>query len=167
MRDARVPDRNVPNVRNVRNVRDARNVRPLLKWAEGKRQLLPELRPFYPKRFDRYVEPSLGSGAVFLDLHNGGFLEGRDVRLSDINADVIGCYRAVRASPDEVIGALRALETGYRSRGAAHFYDVRDRQFIPGGGPSRRPAIRLARTRRRWRPCSSSSTGRATTACSA
>ena len=119
MRDARVPLRNV------------RRVRPILKWAGGKRQLLPELRPFYPQRFNRYVEPFLGSGAVFLDLHNGGFLDGRDVRLSDINADVIGCYRAVRDSPGEVIGALRALEAGYRSKGAAHFYDVRDRQFNP------------------------------------
>ena len=43
-------------------------VRPILKWAGGKRQLLPELRPFYPRRFDRYFEPFLGSGAVFLDL---------------------------------------------------------------------------------------------------
>jgi DNA adenine methylase len=108
-----------------------RHVRPILKWAGGKRQLLPELRPFYPRRFDRYVEPFLGSGAVFLDLHNGGFLDGRDVRLSDINADVIGCYRAVRDSPGTVIGALRALEAGYRSSGAAHFYDVRDRKFNP------------------------------------
>src|SRR5258708_11967527 len=98
-RDARVPDRNVPNVRNVRNVRDARNVRPLLKWAEGKRQLLPELRPFYPKRFDRYVEPSLGSGAVFLDLHNGGVFQGRGARLSGNNSEVTICYLAVRATP--------------------------------------------------------------------
>ena len=39
-------------------------VRPLLKWAGGKRQLLPELRRFYPRRFDRYFEPFLGSGGV-------------------------------------------------------------------------------------------------------
>ena len=75
-------------------------VRPLLKWAGGKRQLLPELRRFYPRRFDRYFEPFLGSGAVFLDLYNDGLLAGRDVRLSDINADIIGCYRAVRDSAE-------------------------------------------------------------------
>jgi DNA adenine methylase len=106
-------------------------VRPILKWAGGKRQLLPELRPFYPRRFSRYVEPFLGSGAVFLDLHNRGLLDGRHVRLSDINADVIGCYRTVRDSPDAVIAALRTLEADYRSSGAAHFYDVRDLAFNP------------------------------------
>src|SRR3954471_2367172 len=107
------------------------SVRPILKWAGGKRQLLPELRPFYPRRFPRYFEPFLGSGAVFLDLHNSGRLGRAQVRLSDINADVIGCYRAVRDEPDAVIRALRALEARYKADGAAHFYDVRDQAFNP------------------------------------
>jgi len=106
-------------------------VRPILKWAGGKRQLLPELRRFYPARFSRYFEPFLGSGAVFLDLHNAGLLEGCDVHLSDINADIIGCYRAVRDETSEVVSALRTHEWRYRTHGAAHFYDVRDRLFNP------------------------------------
>ena len=106
-------------------------VRPLLKWAGGKRQLLPELRRFYPRRFDRYFEPFLGSGAVFLDLYNDGLLAGRDVRLSDINADIIGCYRAVRDSPGDVIAALAELDAAYRSGGAAEYYKVRDGAFNP------------------------------------
>lgn len=106
-------------------------VRPILKWAGGKRQLLPELRPFYPPHFNRYLEPFLGSGAVFLDLHNRGLLEGRTVALSDINADIIGCYLAVRDEVDEVIGALRELERDYQLGGDAHFYGVRDRAFNP------------------------------------
>src|SRR3954468_12340634 len=111
---------------------DARTpLRPLLKWAGGKRQLLPELRPFYPPAFARYFEPFLGSGAVFLDLHNGGRLEGCDVHLSDINADIIGCYRAVRDDVDAVIAALRGHDRSYRAGGGAHFYKVRDRDFNP------------------------------------
>ena len=106
-------------------------VRPLLKWAGGKRQLLPELRPFYPPGFNRYFEPFLGSGAVFLDLHNSGLLDGRAVYLSDINADIIGCYRAVRDDVDAVIAALQAHDRGYRAAGGAHFYKVRDRDFNP------------------------------------
>ena len=106
-------------------------LRPLLKWAGGKRQLLPELRPFYPKAFRRYFEPFLGSAAVFLDLYNSGLLDRREARLSDINADVIGCYRAVRDDVEEVIAALRSHERCYAATGGAHYYDVRDGAFNP------------------------------------
>src|SRR6476661_9193757 len=92
-------------------------VRPILKWAGGKRQLLPELRRFFPRQFSRYFEPFLGSGAVFLDLYNTGALEGRAVCLSDINADVIGCYRIVRDAPEDVITELRRLDAGHRADG--------------------------------------------------
>jgi DNA adenine methylase len=104
-------------------------VKPILKWAGGKRQLLPRLRRYYPRTFGRYIEPFLGSGAVFLDCHNLGLLDAREVRLSDINADVIGCYRMVRDGVDDVIDALRALEEGHRADGPRHFYAVRDDQF--------------------------------------
>lgn len=50
--------------------------RPILKWAGGKRQVLAQLRRFYPASFDDYIEPFVGSGAVFLDLHNTGRLDG-------------------------------------------------------------------------------------------
>jgi DNA adenine methylase len=109
----------------------AKDVRPILKWAGGKRQLLPRLRPFYPRQFKRYFEPFTGSGAVFLDLHNRGLLDGRAVRLSDINADIIGCYRMVRDAVGDVIDAVRVLESRYRARGSDFFYDVRDRDFNP------------------------------------
>jgi DNA adenine methylase len=110
---------------------DAPLVRPILKWAGGKRQLLPALRPYYPDTFARYVEPFVGSGAVFLDLHNRGLLAGREVHLSDINADVIGCYRTVRDSVSQVIDELRRLERGHREGGRQHFYEIRDRRFNP------------------------------------
>jgi DNA adenine methylase len=109
-------------------------VRPILKWAGGKRQLLPALRPFYPPVFNRYIEPFVGSGAVFLDLYNAGLLEGREVRLSDINADLVGCYRAVRDGVDDVIDELQRLEAGHRAGGPEHYYKVRDERFNPVRG---------------------------------
>jgi DNA adenine methylase len=104
--------------------------RPILKWAGGKRQLLPALRRFYPRRFRRYFEPFLGSAAVFLDLHNRGALP-RGARLSDSSHDLVGCYTAVRDSVDAVIAALDELSDGHRRRGTAHYYDVRDHRFNP------------------------------------
>ena len=35
---------------------------PFIKWAGGKRQLLPHLKECVPKSFDRYFEPFLGGG---------------------------------------------------------------------------------------------------------
>jgi DNA adenine methylase len=62
--------------------RPRKGVRPLLKWAGGKRQLLPYIRRFYPASFNQYWEPFLGSGAVFFDLYGRGRLAGHVVELS-------------------------------------------------------------------------------------
>jgi DNA adenine methylase len=102
-----------------------------LKWVGGKRQLLPELRRYYPADFDRYIEPFTGSGAVFFDLYAAGRLEGRRARLADVNPDLVGCYRTVRDEADAVIPALSALEEEHRERGDDCYYDVRDRRFNP------------------------------------
>jgi DNA adenine methylase len=106
-------------------------VRPLLKWAGGKRQLLPALEAYYPQSFQRYFEPFLGSGAVFFHLAATGVLDGRTVMLSDVNADLIGCYRTVRDRTDAVIAALHDLQREHRRRGDACYYDVRDQRFNP------------------------------------
>lgn len=107
------------------------SVKPLLKWAGGKRQLLPELRRFYPARFKTYVEPFFGSGAVFFDLQRSGALEGHDVVLIDSNADLIGCYQQVRDHPDTVADVLERLEVRHAQDGQAHYYKVRDTRFNP------------------------------------
>jgi DNA adenine methylase len=106
-------------------------VRPLLKWAGGKRQLLPSLSDYYPATFTRYVEPFVGSGAVFFHLAASGALDGRSVALADVNADLIGCYCALRDSADAVIAALTRLEREHRRRGDTCYYEVRDRRFNP------------------------------------
>jgi DNA adenine methylase len=106
-------------------------LRPFLKWAGGKRQLLATLGAYYPGSFERYVEPFVGSGAVFFDLAGSGRLDGRRVRISDLNADLIGCYLAIRDHTDEVVRELTALEREHKERPEACYYEVRDRRFNP------------------------------------
>ena len=106
-------------------------VRPFLKWAGGKRQMLPHLRKFIPPTFARYLEPFLGSAALFLDLHARGVIESHPVVLGDTNADLIGTYRAVADHVDPLIRALRRLAAGHVTGGAEHYYRVRDRRFNP------------------------------------
>src|SRR4029077_17956099 len=105
--------------------------RPLLKWAGGKRELLPHLRRLYPRTFNRYIEPFVGSGAVFFDLHGAGRLRDHDVVLIDSNADLIGCYEAVRDAPDAVARALDRLAAAHARDGRTQYYAVRDAQFNP------------------------------------
>jgi DNA adenine methylase len=92
---------------------------------------LPTLRRFYPRQFNTYFEPFLGSAAVFFDLHARGLLAGRRATLTDDNADLIACYRTVRDSPDEVLGELAKLARDHERLGSAHYYEVRDKRFNP------------------------------------
>lgn len=106
-------------------------VKPLLKWVGGKRQLLPALRPFYPTVFGAYIEPFFGSGAVFFDLVAHGRLDGHRVMLIDSNPDLIGCYEAVRDTPDAVADELDRLADAHAAAGRAHYYAVRNERFNP------------------------------------
>jgi DNA adenine methylase len=106
-------------------------VRPFLKWAGGKRQLLPRIRSFYPASFGTYHEPFLGSGAVFFDLVATGALGDRPARLTDENPDLIGTWLRVRDAVEEVLDCLEQLARGHEQGGADHYWTIRDRRFNP------------------------------------
>lgn len=40
------------------------DARPIVKWAGGKGQRLDRLRPMFPAKFNRYIEPFAGADAV-------------------------------------------------------------------------------------------------------
>ncbi len=120
--------------------------RPLLKWAGGKRQLLPQLRRFYPPEFNRYIEPFFGSGAVFFDLHALGRMRDREAILIDSNADLIGCYEDGRDNPEGVAAALDELAAAHARDGQAHYYDLRDARFNPMRDAARGGDGRIAYT---------------------
>ncbi len=116
-------------IRNQSAIRNPKSAigKPLLKWAGGKRQLLPALRRFYPATFRAYFEPFAGSAAVFFDLTAAGRLANRRAALTDSNVDLIGCYRMVRDRAAEVLHELEQLAAGHAAGGRIHFYAVRDR----------------------------------------
>ncbi len=68
----------------------AQPIAPFLKWAGGKRWLCQTYGHLFPSTFDRYIEPFLGSAAVFFSLRP------RNAVLSDANTALIDTYRAIR-----------------------------------------------------------------------
>ncbi len=99
------------------------NVKPFLKWAGGKRQLLPELLKYIPKDFNNYFEPFLGGGALFFELYNLGFLENKKVYLSDINEELINTYKTIRDNPKELIIKLKEFKTNHNKE---FYYKIRE-----------------------------------------
>lgn len=78
-------------------------VRPLLRWAGSKQKLLPELLQFWNAGFGRYVEPFVGSGALFYALQPPSAL------LSDLNGELIETLSTIRNRPHAVYDALEIL----------------------------------------------------------
>nr|VFJ47844.1 MAG: DNA adenine methylase [Candidatus Kentron sp. DK] len=109
---------------------------PFVKWAGGKRRLIPEIMARLSASFSTYHEPFLGGGAVFFALAG----ERRITRavLSDTNAELIGAYRAVRESPKALIRLLEAHKEAHGEEG--YYYRVRDRHGATAGGAEARLA---------------------------
>jgi len=78
--------------------------RPFLKWAGGKTQLASTLLERMPAVFNVYHEPFVGSGALFFRLYREQKI--RHAILSDLNAELIDTYLAVRDCITEVIKFL-------------------------------------------------------------
>lgn len=76
--------------------------RPFLRWAGGKRWLLPQLPQILGDlTFNAYHEPFLGGGSIFLGLlHSGRSF------LSDLNAELIETYIQVRDNAMAVASEL-------------------------------------------------------------
>ena len=76
-------------------------IRPFLKWAGGKRALLPEILPRVPIFNGRYVEPFLGAGAVLFAMP----AEAKKIS-NDFNLDLIEVYEMIRDFRDELLNEL-------------------------------------------------------------
>ena len=92
---------------------------PFVKWAGGKRQLLDRIIPKMPKKINRYYEPFLGGGAVFL-ANDFTF-----ATINDVNEELINAYRQIRDCPAEVIKSLNELDNLVVNGEKDFYYKVR------------------------------------------
>lgn len=98
---------------------------PFIKWAGGKRQLLPRMETLIPAKFDRYFEPFLGGGAVFFYLSSHKNFRF-DAYLSDINQDLLNSYHVVQDSVEVLISILKYHQEQYRLSPKKYYYELRD-----------------------------------------
>jgi DNA adenine methylase Dam len=92
---------------------------PFLKWAGRKTKILGTIIPLLPRGDRRYLEPFLGSGAVFLNTEYPRNL------LSDSNADLIDLFKAVADGGEGFIAKCQELFTPQNNQGEK-FYEFRE-----------------------------------------
>jgi DNA adenine methylase len=91
--------------------------KPFLKWAGGKRQLIPTIQAVLPATLRQeqdltYVEPFIGGGAVLFWLLQT-YPTIRRAIINDINPDLATAYRVVQQRPQELIQSLAAIQEYY------------------------------------------------------
>ena len=74
---------------------------PFLKWAGGKRQLISQMYKYFPKNFNKYIEPFVGGGAVLF------YLKSKFSIIIDINEELINCYKVIKNNVTELIKLLK------------------------------------------------------------
>lgn len=95
---------------------------PFVKWAGGKRVLVPYIMQEFPESFNDYYEPFLGGGAVFFGL---GDRITKKAFLSDLNADLMCAYKILKKDPKKVIAKLER----HRKKHCADYYSkIRDEE---------------------------------------
>jgi DNA adenine methylase len=92
------------------------NCLPFLKWAGGKRWFVSRYLDLLPSEFNRYIEPFLGSGALFFAIRPHKAI------LADLNADLIATYSAIREDWKPVV---RILSEYHREHSKDFYYSVR------------------------------------------
>ncbi|TLQ51171.1 DNA adenine methylase [Lacticaseibacillus casei] len=92
-------------------------VKPFVKWAGGKRQLMPQILKYLPKSYGRYYEPFAGGGAVFLTLQHN------KTTINDFNTELIYAYKAVRDNLEDLLTELKVHESRNSSE---YYYEVRE-----------------------------------------
>lgn len=106
-------DEDVPPAEHTARTAWAKTV---LRWAGSKQRLVPLLTKLAPPEPRRYVEPFVGSGALFFALQPSQAL------LGDFNEGLITTLAILRAHPRRLHRALSNIP-----RSSSTYYEIRDR----------------------------------------
>lgn len=78
-------------------------MQPFVKWAGGKRQLIPAINERLPKEFDTYYEPFVGGGALLFTMTPEKAIVG------DINTVLVNTYKQIKNDVDSLMTILDRL----------------------------------------------------------
>ena len=93
---------------------------PFLKWAGGKRWLVSQHPELFPNSFNTYIEPFLGSGAVYFHM------QPNQAVLADTNADLINTYKQIKENWQPITAILKKYHNKHSKE---FYYKIRAKSF--------------------------------------
>ena len=99
---------------------------PFVKWAGGKRQLLPVIIKNLPEDFNSLYEPFVGGGALFMSLGKEKTIIG------DLSEELITAYNEIQRDPVKIMESLDEIEINHKNSPEKYYYNVRQLDKEPG-----------------------------------
>lgn len=82
-------------------------MKTFIKWAGGKEKELPIIMQNLPKQYDRYVEPFVGGGAVFLNINCSENI------INDKSNELILLYKMIKSRNNDFINNLNDINKNW------------------------------------------------------
>jgi DNA adenine methylase len=92
-------------------------ITPFVKWAGGKRAILPILLKNLPAGFNNYFEPFVGGGALLFQLNR------KNSTIRDINNELIQSYNAIKDNANKV---MNILDVHFQKHTVDYYYKIRE-----------------------------------------
>lgn len=92
---------------------------PFLKWAGGKRWLVSSHIDLFPLEYNRYIEPFVGSGAVYFTMNP------KEAILSDSNGWLVETYKAIQSDWARVVNVLKKH---HKNHNKEYYYQIRSQK---------------------------------------
>lgn len=96
------------------------NIAPFVKWAGGKRQLLPQIKERMPEKYNNYFEPFVGGGAVTFELMP------KNALINDINRALINAYKQICNASEAFLKVVKKLDAEMWEDGKEYYYSLRE-----------------------------------------
>jgi DNA adenine methylase len=110
------------NDKNKLNIplKSLKSLKPLIKWSGGKGDEINSFIQYLPEKYDKYIEPFVGGGALYF------YLFPKNAIINDIHTELIDFYQSIKD------GKIREIYNFMKENpnDETTYYNIRDKMYI-------------------------------------
>lgn len=99
----------------------------IVQYQGSKRNLAPQILPYFPRRFNRLIEPFAGMAAITIAISR--LNKAQSYRLNDLNAPLVSVLEEAVNNPQRLLEEYTKVwseQLTFEEGSVAHYYKVRD-----------------------------------------